>query len=70
MGGLSDEETAMERIDDYLRIRVAAEFLHPLNYYRLYRRSDLEDVLRRITRKGQQRQRTQRRVASEDGAVP
>ena len=60
----------MDRLDGYLRIREAAEFLgvspntlrnwgredkipefrHPLNNYRLYRRSDLEDVLRRITK--------------------
>ncbi len=60
----------MERLDDYLRIREAAEFLgvspntlrnwgredkitefrHPVNNYRLYRRSDLEDILRRITK--------------------
>jgi DNA (cytosine-5)-methyltransferase 1 len=26
------------------------EFRHPVNNYRLYRRSDLEDVLRRITK--------------------
>jgi DNA (cytosine-5)-methyltransferase 1 len=59
----------MERLDGYLRIREAAEFLgvspntlrnwgreekitefrHPVNNYRLYRRSDLEDILRRIT---------------------
>ena len=60
----------MERLDGYLRIQEAAEFLgvsrntlrnwgrddkipefrHPVNNYRLYRRSDLEDVLHRITR--------------------
>ena len=58
----------MERLDDYLRIREAAEFLgvspntlrnwgredkitefrHPVNNYRLYRRSDLEGILRRV----------------------
>ena len=60
----------MDRLDDYLRIREAAEYLgvspntlrnwgrddkitelrHPVNNYRLYRRGDLEDVLRRITK--------------------
>jgi MerR family copper efflux transcriptional regulator len=59
----------MDRLDGYLRIREAAEFLgvspntlrnwgredkipefrHPVNNYRLYRRTDLEEVLRRIT---------------------
>ncbi len=61
----------MERLDGYLRVREAAEFLgvspntlrnwgredkipelrHPVNNYRLYRRSDLEEVLRRVSRK-------------------
>jgi len=76
----------MERLDGYLRIREAAEFLgvapntlrnwgredkipefrHPVNNYRLYRRSDLEDILRRITKPRQarggprQRQQTER----------
>jgi DNA (cytosine-5)-methyltransferase 1 len=70
----------MERLDDYLRIREAAEFLgvspntlrnwgredkipelrHPVNNYRLYRRSDLEEILRRITRTGQERQQADR----------
>ena len=70
----------MERLDDYLRIQEAAEFLgvspntlrnwgredkipefrHPVNNYRLYRRSDLEEVLRAITRTGQQRQQAAR----------
>jgi MerR family transcriptional regulator, copper efflux regulator len=60
----------MDRLNGYLRIREAAEFLgvspntlrnwgredkipefrHPVNNYRLYRRSDLEDILRRITK--------------------
>ena len=58
----------MDRLNGYLRIREAAEFLgvspntlrnwgredkipefrHPVNNYRLYRQSDLEEVLRRI----------------------
>ena len=62
----------MDRLDDYLRIREAAEFLgvspntlrtwgreehvpelrHPINNYRLYRRSDLEELLRRVGRPG------------------
>jgi len=62
----------MERLDGYLRIQEAAEFLgvspntlrnwgrenkipefrHPVNNYRLYRRGDLEAILRRITRAG------------------
>ncbi len=70
----------MERLDDYLRIQEAAEFLgvspntlrnwgredkipelrHPVNNYRLYRRSDLEEVLRRITRTGTRRQQAER----------
>jgi DNA (cytosine-5)-methyltransferase 1 len=60
----------MERLDGYLRIQEAAEFLgvsantlrnwgreqkipefrHPVNNYRLYRQSDLEAILRRVTR--------------------
>jgi DNA (cytosine-5)-methyltransferase 1 len=60
----------MDKLDDYLRIQEAAEFLgvspntlrnwgreekvpefrHPVNNYRLYRRSDLEALLRRATR--------------------
>ena len=63
----------MERLDGYLRIREAAEFLgvspntlrnwgreqkipefrHPVNNYRLYRRSDLEGILRQVSRAGQ-----------------
>ena len=72
----------MERLDGYLRIREAAEFLgvspntlrnwgrvqkipefrHPVNNYRLYRRSDLEGILRRVSRAGQggKRQRNQK----------
>jgi MerR family transcriptional regulator, copper efflux regulator len=69
----------MDRLDGYLRIREAAEFLgvspntlrnwgreqkipefrHPVNNYRLYRRSDLEAVLRGVTqptRNGEQQQ--------------
>ena len=62
----------MERLDGYLRIREAAEFLgvspntlrnwgcedkipefrHPVNNYRLYRRTDLEAVLRQVSRLG------------------
>ena len=62
----------MDRLDDYLRIREAAEFLgvspntlrtwgreehvpelrHPINNYRLYRRSDLEKLLRKVSRQG------------------
>ena len=69
----------MERLDDYLRIQDAAEFLgvspntlrnwgreekipefrHPVNNYRLYRRIDLEQVLRRITRTGRQRRQAE-----------
>jgi excisionase family DNA binding protein len=61
---------AMDKLDGYLRIREAAEFLgvspntlrnwgrkdkipefrHPVNNYRLYRRSDLEELLRTATR--------------------
>jgi DNA-binding transcriptional MerR regulator len=60
----------MDRLDGYLRIQEAAEFLgvspntlrnwgreqkvpefrHPVNNYRLYRQSDLEAILRRVTR--------------------
>jgi DNA (cytosine-5)-methyltransferase 1 len=60
----------MDRLNGYLQIREAAEFLgvspntlrnwgredkiaefrHPVNNYRLYRRSDLEKILRRITK--------------------
>lgn len=60
----------MQKLDDYLQIREAAEFLgvspntlrnwgreekiaefrHPVNNYRLYRQSDLEEVLRRVGR--------------------
>ena len=63
----------MDRLDGYLRIQEAAEFLgvspntlrnwgreekipefrHPVNNYRLYRRSDLEEVLRQVRRQGQ-----------------
>ena len=63
----------MERLDGYLRIREAAEFLgvspntlrnwgreqkvpeyrHPMNNYRLYRRSDLEGILRQVGRSSQ-----------------
>ena len=62
--------SVMDRLDGYLRIREAAEFLgvspntlrnwgreqkvpefrHPVNNYRLYRQSDLEAILRRVTR--------------------
>ena len=31
------------------------EFRHPVNNYRLYRRADLEDVLRRITQPRRQK---------------
>jgi DNA-binding transcriptional MerR regulator len=61
---------AMDKLDGYLRIQEAAEFLgvspntlrnwgredkvtefrHPVNNYRLYRRSDLEQLLRMATR--------------------
>jgi DNA (cytosine-5)-methyltransferase 1 len=67
--------SVMDRLDGYLRIREAAEFLgvspntlrnwgredkipefrHPVNNYRLYRRADLEDVLRRITQPRRQK---------------
>src|SRR3954447_8870880 len=67
----------MERLDGYLRIQEAAEFLgvspntlrnwgrdskipefrHPLNNYRLYRRSDLEAVLRQVRLQGQKAKR-------------
>ena len=60
----------MDKLDGYLRIQEAAEFLgvspntlrnwgredkiaefrHPVNNYRLYRRSDLEELLRQTTR--------------------
>ena len=70
----------MERLDGYLRIQEAAEFLgvspntlrnwgradkinefrHPVNNYRLYRRSDLEDILRRITKPRQAESRPRR----------
>ena len=30
-----------------------AELRHPVNNYRLYRRSDLEELLRRVARQGQ-----------------
>jgi DNA-binding transcriptional MerR regulator len=60
----------MDRLDTYLRIQEAAEFLgvapntlrnwgreekvpefrHPVNNYRLYRRRDLEELLRKTTR--------------------
>jgi MerR family copper efflux transcriptional regulator len=60
----------MDKLDNYLRIQEAAEFLgvapntlrnwgrdekvpefrHPVNNYRLYRRSDLEELLRKTTR--------------------
>lgn len=73
----------MERLDGYLRIQEAAEFLgvsvntlrnwgreqkipelrHPVNNYRLYRRSDLEGILRQVGRAGQgggQRQQGQK----------
>ena len=75
----------MERLDGYLRIREAAEFLgvspntlrnwgredkipeirHPFNNYRLYRRSDLEDILRRITKPRQAESRPRRRQQAE-----
>jgi DNA-binding transcriptional MerR regulator len=62
----------MDKLDDFLRIREAAEFLgvspntlrnwgraekipelrHPLNNYRLYRRCDLEEILRHIREVG------------------
>jgi DNA (cytosine-5)-methyltransferase 1 len=62
----------VQKLDDYLQIREAAEFLgvspntlrnwgreakiaelrHPVNNYRLYRRSDLEKLLRRVARSG------------------
>jgi DNA-binding transcriptional MerR regulator len=61
----------MDKLDGYLRIQEAAEFLgvspntlrnwgrgekvpefrHPVNNYRLYRRSDLEELLRMTTRR-------------------
>jgi DNA (cytosine-5)-methyltransferase 1 len=64
------ESLAMDKLDGYLRIREAAEFLgvspntlrnwgreekvpefrHPVNNYRLYRRSDLEELLRKTAR--------------------
>jgi DNA-binding transcriptional MerR regulator len=72
----------MDKLDGYLRIQEAAEFLgvspntlrnwgrqekvpefrHPINNYRLYRRSDLEALLRKTTRSrragnGQRRQK-------------
>ncbi len=60
----------MQRLDGYLRIREAAQFLgvsantlrnwgreekvpefrHPVNNYRLYLRTDLEELLRKTTR--------------------
>jgi DNA (cytosine-5)-methyltransferase 1 len=60
----------MDRLNKYLRIQEAAEFLgvapntlrnwgreekipefrHPVNNYRLYRRSDLEELLRQVSR--------------------
>ena len=60
----------MNKLDDYLRIRQAAEYLgvapntvrnwgrdgkipeyrHPVNNYRLFRRADLDRVLRRLAR--------------------
>jgi MerR family transcriptional regulator, copper efflux regulator len=63
----------MDKLDGYLRIQEAAEFLgvspntlrnwgreqkipefrHPVNNYRLYRRSDLEELLRKTTRSRQ-----------------
>jgi len=75
----------MERLNGYLKIRQAAEFLgvspntlrnwgkenkipefrHPLNNYRLYRRSDLEGVLRRIKRLGTAKDERQRRQKAE-----
>lgn len=59
----------MERLDGFLRIKEAAEYLgvspntlrnwgrdgkiaehrHPMNNYRLYRRIDLDRVLRKVT---------------------
>jgi DNA (cytosine-5)-methyltransferase 1 len=75
--------SAVEKLDDYLQIREAAEFLgvspntlrnwgreakiaefrHPVNNYRLYRRSDLEGLLQRVSRQvqiGGKRQRGQK----------
>jgi DNA-binding transcriptional MerR regulator len=37
-----------------------AEFRHPVNNYRLYRRSDLEELLRRTTRARQTGSRRQK----------
>jgi excisionase family DNA binding protein len=73
----------MDRLDGYLRIQEAADFLgvspntlrnwgredkipefrHPVNNYRLYRRSDLEELLRMTTRSrraGNERQKAKR----------
>jgi predicted site-specific integrase-resolvase len=74
---------AMERLDGYLRIQEAAEFLgvspntlrnwgreekiaefrHPVNNYRLYRRSDLEELLRIAMRSPRARNRQRRQKA-------
>lgn len=60
----------MEKLDDYLRIKEAAEYLgvapntlrnwgregkigerrHPINNYRLYRKADLEQLLRKTVK--------------------
>ena len=39
------------------------EFRHPVNGYRLYRRSDLEEVLRQVSRQGQPRGKRRRSKA-------
>lgn len=64
------ESQNMERLDDYLRIKEAAEYLgvapntlrnwgrdgkiiehrHPVNNYRLYKKSDLTKLLRRTSK--------------------
>jgi excisionase family DNA binding protein len=74
----------MDRLDGYLRIQEAAEFLgvspntlrnwgreekipelrHPVNNYRLYRRSDLEEVLRRVRRASRSSSNRPRRLKS------
>ena len=70
----------MDRLDNYLRIQEAAEFLgvspntlrnwgrgqkiaefrHPVNNYRLYRRADLEGLLRQVGRPGGKRRQGER----------
>jgi MerR family transcriptional regulator, copper efflux regulator len=73
---VAELEAALMNLQDYLKIKQAAEFLgvstttlrnwersgkliayrHPLNGYRLYHRSDLEDVLRSIAKPGASKQ--------------